>query len=196
MAIEQVTTELAKNLVNLEEDADGLYSGEVTAPEESGIYTARVNAYDEAGNVSVATSEIEVTIWKPPKTNWTINDRFNYVDYNRIKNNIQWLYEKAVELYKQFNIADMGDDISSYEAYWPVKYFNAWEQNLETINQNVFIQNYGTKKTFYENGVFIQWDELNRIEGATLRMKELLERQEAGLKRLPLRLGTFKEVRI
>lgn len=197
MAIERVTVELGNNTDVLQKTAGSNYEGNIKAPEIKGKYYATVKAYDDAGNISVAKSkEIEVTIWRPPKVNWTPNDRFNYVDYNRIKNNLQWLYEKAVELYKPFPIADMGEDIESYTAYWPVAFFNAWEQNLDTINKNMFVQNYGNKQVFYENGTFIQWNELNRIEGATLRMREILDSQEAGLKRLSFRLGNFKGVRV
>lgn len=194
MAIESVIAELGGNSSELENTDENLYSGNLEAPQESGIYIATVSAYDDAGNVSIATSdEIEVTIWKPPKVNWTVNDRFNYVDYNRIKNNLKWLYEKAVELSKYFEIEDMGEDVNSYEAYWSVAFFNAWEHNLDIINRNVLIRDYGEMQTFYENGVFIQWDELNRIEGATLEMRGILDSQEAGLKRLAFRLGTYKE---
>lgn len=197
MAIEREIAEISGEVSWLENAQKDLYEGRIQAPEKSGVYHSVVKAYDEDGNVSVKNSDpINVTIWRPPKTNWTSNDRFNYVDYNRIKNNLQWLYEKAVELYKTFPIADMGEDIESYTAYWPVAFFNAWEQNLDTINKNMFVQNYGNKQVFYENGTFIQWNELNRIEGATLRMREILDSQEAGLKRLSFRLGNFKGVRV
>ena len=42
------------------------------------------------------TSELLVSgIWKEPKTNWIIDDKFNYTDYNRIKNNIEYAYYKT-----------------------------------------------------------------------------------------------------
>ncbi len=55
------------------------------------------------------------------KTNWTINDRFNYVDYNRIKNNLTYLYELAQEVYKQFSIVDMGADIEDYTGWFGLR---------------------------------------------------------------------------
>ena len=70
------------------------------------------------------------------------------------------------------------------------------EENLETINANVFTVDYGERKTFYENMPFIQWDELNRIESATLSIRSILDRQEEGLKRIPYRLGNFKGIRV
>ena len=132
--------------------------------------------------------------WSEPKKNWISIDRFNIADFNRIKNNLQWLYEKAVKLYKNFDIADMGEDITSFESYWNVAFFNAFESNVETINNNIYTKEYGTSQRFFENGPFIKWDELNRIESACLAMKDILDRQESGLQRLAFRLGGMKGV--
>lgn len=134
--------------------------------------------------------------WTEPKVNWLSTGRFNISDYNRIKNNIQWLCEKANELYKSFSYADMGNDVVTRDSYWKVEFFNAFEQNLETVNKNILTKDYGVSQRFFENGPFIKWDELNRIESACLSMKDILERQEAGLTtRLSFRLGNMKGVR-
>lgn len=196
LAIKRVTAELGNSNAELKKSQQEVYSGDLIAPKNGGYYSATVKAHDDAGNIAVAKSnEIEVTIWKPPKTNWKSTDRFNWKDYNRIKNNLKWLHEKVCELYKSFSVEDMGDDISSYSSYWEVKFFNAWENNLETINKNMFSQNYGQKQRFFENGAFIQWNELNRIESAILRMHDILESQESGIRRIPFRFGLYKEVR-
>ena len=83
--------------------------------------------------------------WITPKTNWISTDRFNIADYNRIKNNLEYLHEYA--------------------------------------------------QRFYDNGPFIQFGELNRIESAVLKIYELLGRQEAGLSKLSFRLGNAKGVK-
>ena len=134
--------------------------------------------------------------WTEPKTNWVVTDRFNVADFNRIKNNWEWLYEKAVKLYKNFDIADMGEDIKSFESYWNVAFFNAFESNIETINNTIYTKDYGIYQRFFENGPFIKWNELNRIESACLSMKDILDRQEAGLQRLSFRLGVMKGVNV
>ena len=194
--IEKVTATVAEETTDLKE-SNSVYTGELTAPMDSGSYPVTVSAYDDSGNVTVNTSTVaEVTIWHTPKTNWTINDRFNYVDYNRIKNNMTYLYELAQEVYKQFSIVDMGADIEDYTGWFTAADFNAFESNLETINKNIFTQDYGVSQRFFNNGQFIKWDELNRIESATLQMNDLLERQKATLRKLPFRLGAFREVRI
>lgn len=134
--------------------------------------------------------------WENPKTNWKSTDRFNWWDYNRIKNNLKCLHERAGLLVKPFDIEDMGADIMEYTAYWPVDAFNKFERNLEKIDKNTYITDYGEKQTFYENGVFIKWDELNRIENAILSINSMMDRQEAAMRSIPFKLGRFKGVRI
>lgn len=194
--IEKVTATVAEETTDLKE-SNSVYTGELTAPMDSGSYPVTVSAYDDSGNVTVNTSTVaEVTLWHTPKTNWKATDRFNYVDYNRIKNNLTYLYELAQEVYKQFSIVDMGADIEDYTGWFTAAAFNAFESNLETINKNIFTQDYGVSQRFFNNGQFIKWDELNRIESATLQMNDILERQKVALRKLPFRLGAFREVRI
>lgn len=196
MAVEKVTAGISDVETELQNTDDSTYTGSLEAPSEGGEYSLEVSAYDDAGNVSVISSEIEVSIWHTPKTNWKSTDRFNFVDYNRIKNNLLWLHDKVTELYKSFEIEDMGEDVTDYSSYWKVKYFNAWERNLDIINNHMFTRDYGTAQRFFENGPFIQWTELNRIESAILNMRDILDRQEKGIRRFSFRLGTFKEVQI
>ena len=131
-------------------------------------------------------------VWTDPKTNWKNTDRFNVSDFNRIKNNIEFLHDEAELLYKKFEISNMGQNIESYESYWDVNWFNAFEENVETINNIIFTQDYGIMQRFFENGPFIKWDELNRIETACLRMKDILHRQKIGLRKIPFSLGNMK----
>lgn len=134
--------------------------------------------------------------WKEPKTDWAITDRFNYADFNRIKNNLLWLQEKANELYRSFEMEYMGEDMTSYEEYYDVDYFNAFESNLDTINSEIYTQDFGVAQRFFENAPFIQYEELNRIESATLKMRNLLLNQAESRRRIAFRLGTFREVRV
>lgn len=133
--------------------------------------------------------------WIQPKTNWAVGVRFNISDYNRIKGNLNFLHERAEEFYPNFGIIDMGAD-KWYSEYPYAREINNFEKNLETINENVFTQDLGVTATFYSNGVFIQWDELKRIESAMLSIYEMLNRQEAGLPVLSFRLGGMKGVRV
>lgn len=131
-------------------------------------------------------------MWQTPKTNWTNSDRFNMEDYNRIKNNLHYLWEEVCDMWQEFEIEDMGEDITSYKQDYNFVYFNAFESNVDIINKNMFTQNYGMRQNFYPNGVFIKFDELNRIESAILKMKQIIDGKKAGMKRLPFRLGAPK----
>ncbi len=134
--------------------------------------------------------------WIEPKTDWAESDRFNIGDYNRLKGNLIFLHEQAEELYPRFQIADMGADKNSYADYFYADEFNKFEENLETINESIFTQALGVRQTFFDNGVFIQYDELNRLESGMLKIYELLNRQKIGQRRLSFRLGNMKGVRI
>ena len=135
--------------------------------------------------------------WTTPKTDWTADDRFNITDFNRIKNNLTYLYDLAGHAFLiTFDLVSMGADMTRYSAFWNVAYFNAFETNLDNINKASFNRDYGVKKTFYANGVFIDYLELNRIENATLDLVERLTERIATLPRLPFRLGAYKQMRL
>jgi len=134
--------------------------------------------------------------WSTPKTNWSATDSFNIADYNRIKNNLQYLHDESELIYGEYDIIDMGSDISSYAGYWDVAKFNAFEQNLNTINEQMINANIGQPMTFYPNGVFIGFAELNRIENATLTLKATIDGWYEAMATLPFRLGAKRALRV
>lgn len=137
-----------------------------------------------------------MAVWNEPKTDWTVEDRFTYQDYNRIKNNLEYLWEEASEMYGDFLLEDMGEDIGSVKVAWQAKYFNAFEANVDAINKIIFTQNYGIRQTFYINGPFIRHSELNRLESAILSMKKIIDGTKAGRRRLSFRLGGMKGIKV
>lgn len=157
----------------------------------------RKDAGKEGENVMAVKSSTEIE-WIQPKTDWSSSpeERFNIEDYNRIKNNLKYLHEKAMELYGEFSIQDMGSDIEAYTAFWDSDNFNSFEKNLDTINKNTFARNIGSMQTFYPNGVFIKWSELNRIESAMLRIRNTLIAQKESKNRLSFRLGAFRKMKV
>lgn len=201
MGIKNVKASLSGNEKSLEKYENDKYERRMKAPNVSGKYAVQIRAEDDAGNVMILDDSQEpslmlyVSLWKDPKTNWKITDKFNISDYNRIKNNLLYLREKAITLTKYFEIEDMGEDILEYTELWSVNTFNLFEKNLDIINENTYQEDYGIRQVFYENGKFIQWDELNRIESAMFRINDLLIRQQQGGRRIPFKLGRFKEVR-
>ena len=134
--------------------------------------------------------------WSTPKTDWSATDSFNIADYNRIKNNLQYLHDESEIIYGEYDIVDMGSDISSYAGYWDVAKFNAFENNLQTINERMINASIGTKMTFYENGTFIGFAELNRIESATVTLKSIIDGWYEARTALPFRLGAKRALRV
>lgn len=133
--------------------------------------------------------------WETPKTNWVSTDRFNISDYNRIKNNIVYLEEIGNEVYKSFVLSEMGEDKTSYAGFWTPAEFNLFEANLELIKQNFPESDIGAPKVFFENGPFIDYQELNRIESALLKYYTMAIQQMAIIPRLAFRLGNVKGVK-
>lgn len=196
MAIDRVESAFNGSQRQLNAVGIDLYTGSHEAPGKGGEYGLRVSAYDDGGNVTTTNQTVSVTKWHTPKTNWQPTDPVNIEDYNRIKNNLEFLQERATELYATFDIQDMGADKTSYKDYYYADEFNRFEQNLDSINKNIFTQDYGPTVRFFDNGPFIDYVELNRIEGAILNMNEILDNLEAGLARLSFRLGNWKGVKI
>ena len=79
--------------------------------------------------------------WSTPKTDWNgetvdgvyTGDRFNAVDFNRIKNNLEYLRELAIKMYDEFAIQSVGSD-KTVKDYFYADEINALEANLVTIN--------------------------------------------------------------
>ena len=127
-------------------------------------------------------------IWTTPKTDWYgstdengvyTGDRFNAKDFNRIKNNLEFLRNLAIDMYKKFNITSLGKDRT------PVDYFyadeiNQLETNLQAINNNTLKRQYGSAVTYFENSVTMTFGELNRLETAILDLYDRLNNQSEG----------------
>lgn len=140
--------------------------------------------------------------WITPKTDWKVRtdeqgkyvgDYFGIEDYNRIKNNIQFLHTLAVKMYENFKISDMGDD-KGYADYPYADEINIIENNLEILAENTFRKNYGKKQVYVDNGRFIDHEELNRIESVLLDMYNRLTGQYNGRRMLAFMFGSREAV--
>lgn len=131
--------------------------------------------------------------WITPKIDWTNESYFNVEDYNRIKNNINYLKDLAYSLYISFAFTPMGAD-KAYTDFPYASEFNAFEDNLEGIKKNTYPFYTTNKKTYYDNQVFATSSDLNRIESACLKLYAGLTIQKSNKKKLALRLGNMKGV--
>lgn len=126
--------------------------------------------------------------WTTPKTDWYgstnaegvyYGDRFNAVDFNRIKNNLVYLRDLAIKLYDEFTITSLGSDRTPRD-YFYADEINTLEQNLNTINSKSLKRSYGTTPTYNDNGNVMDYTELNRLEGAILDLYDRLSNQRDG----------------
>lgn len=126
--------------------------------------------------------------WIEPKTDWKPTDHLNAEDYNRVKNNLEYLYKLGTELYPAFSITDMGAD-KDVTGHYFAREFNALENNLEAINKGTYPRDYGEKQTFADNGPFIGYIEMNRLESAILGIYNTLTSQKSSREHLAFTLG-------
>lgn len=127
-------------------------------------------------------------MWQTPKTDWHggvdangvyEGDRFNAVDFNRIKNNLQYLRDMAIKLYQEFTIPSLGVDRTPRD-YFYADEINQMEANLNTINANTLKLSYGASPVYIENGNTMDFAELNRLEGAILDLYDKLNNETNG----------------
>lgn len=126
--------------------------------------------------------------WETPKTDWYgavdsegvyTGDRFNASDFNRIKNNLDYLRDLAIKLYDEFSIISLGDDRTPAD-YFYADEINQLETNLNTVNDNTLKRSYGTAPTYVDNGNVMDYIELNRLEGAILDLYDRLTNESEG----------------
>lgn len=135
--------------------------------------------------------------WTTPKTDWKVTrdvtgiingDYFNVEDYNRIKNNMAYLCGMAKELIYNFDTSLVfGADKTEKDDYYASE-FNLWETAIEKMAPIVNVS-YGASTLFTDNGRFITYSELNRIESAQLDLKSRLESIYYGRRRFKFHLG-------
>ena len=125
--------------------------------------------------------------WSTPKTDWNgetvdgvyIGDRFNAVDFNRIKNNLEYLRELAIKMYEEFSIQSLGSDRTPKDFFYADE-INALEDNLKTINNNSLKRSYCNVPVYVDNGNTMDFKELNRLESAILDLYEKLTNEYEG----------------
>ena len=83
-------------------------------------------------------------MWQQPKTDWQAEDDVLCSDYNRIKENIEFLKELAYTLYFPFPLEDMGED-KAEEEYPYADEINRIADNLELLAAGSYHVDVGPK---------------------------------------------------
>jgi|GEM_PF-346430 hypothetical protein len=162
--------------------------------------TDPVDIDNASGPLTVMTGgEVEVTLTHrmlTPYTAWTIQydsegeytgDFFNVEDYDRIKQNIEYLREYAYFLYGGFTLRGMV--AVTVESYGYASTIDALDANLEAIAANTFRPpDMMPVKQWRGNQPPPGADDWNRIENTCLLLFEQFERQFACLPKLAFEL--------
>lgn len=136
-------------------------------------------------------------MWEAPKIDWHgsltsegiyIGDRFNAADFNRIKNNLQYLRELAVKMYDEFNIQSLGADRTPKD-YFYADEINQLEENLTVVNNSSIKGSYGNAPSYTDNGNIMDFKELNRLERAILDLYNKLSNEYEGRRKLAWNFG-------
>ena len=129
--------------------------------------------------------------WSTPKTNWKNTDYFNRSDYNRIKNNLEFLKEQSLKVLNPCSMTDMGNDVTDPNHIWDPAEFNLLEENLKRILSTNQFDTYkpDSARIYTYDGSFLSYVELNRLESWIARLEDNLTQIMADRKRLSFTLG-------
>lgn len=194
MAVVNVITEVGENEYQLNNINNSSYEAEISAPLETTDIS--VTAIDENGNTKTITEELNVGYeWLPPKTDWEATDYFNYIDYNRIVNNIRYLRNLANKLFLDISRADLGEE-KTYLSMFYAREMNNIESSLETLNLETYDFNIGETTEYKANGSTPLYTEFNRIESAILLLYNTMTSHKEALPRLAFTLGGQKGLKV
>lgn len=132
--------------------------------------------------------------WQTPKTDWVSTDFFNIQDWNRIRGNIQYIKELCDRLYDYFTIN--GIEEKTYSSMLYAKEINALEEDIYKINMNTYSVSANEQKSWAANMKAPSYEDFNRWERMTLKLKQSLEGQMDSLPRLSFILGQGRDIQI
>lgn len=203
MSVEKVTVNASYgDEFDANEEAQNVFVGTSQVPDDlqTTHYNLTIKAEDDAGNKAIYGEPLDLTVvprWITPKTNWAcyydangryIGDFFEIDDWRRIIGNLYYLKELAYKMYPVFPYNDMGDK----KQYNDLPYANEWnaiERNLDYLIQYTYKFDIGKTRTYYPEMPAVNYDDLNRIESACLKIYEGLTGQYEGLRVLAFTLG-------
>lgn len=125
--------------------------------------------------------------WQAPKTDWVASDKILATDLNRITGNLAYLKTLSEQLY-EYEISSLPSTQTRADKPYASK-LNAIETVLEQINLNTYDFNIGDTQTYVANGHPFDYNELNRIESATLKLHNTVQAEIRALPRLAMVLG-------
>lgn len=133
--------------------------------------------------------------WIEPKTDWTSQDAFDYVAYNRVSGNVTFLKAFADTLFARLTELSLETEKTNLSLIY-ARHMNAIEDGLELLNAETYGKEIGEKKTYKPNGNVPTYEEYNRIERACLVLYNELTVHKANLFKIAFTLGNQKGIRV
>ena len=133
-------------------------------------------------------------MWQTPKTNWVATDPVNVTDYNRIIGNLNELQALCQRMY-ELTATDLGNT-QTISDYPYADMLNAIETALANINSASYNFDLGVSASFSDNGNYIDYNEANRVESASLRLYDWLNAQFENIPKLSFTLGNYRGLRL
>ena len=133
--------------------------------------------------------------WIEPKTDWTSESYFNADDYNRITSNITYLYGLLSTLFLGVDSSVIGEGKNVYSLIY-AREINEIEEKLSELNNLTYNLNIGQQMEYMDNGRTMDYNELNRIEEACLKIYKTMVSHKDSLKRLSFVLGGQKGFKV
>lgn len=133
--------------------------------------------------------------WIEPKTDWTSESYFNADDYNRITSNITYLYGLLSTLFLGVDSSIIGEEKNVYSLIY-AREINEIEKKLSELNSLTYNLNIGQQMEYMDNGRTMDYNELNRIEEACLKIYKTMVSHKDSLKRLSFVLGGQKGIKV
>lgn len=148
--------------------------------------------------------------WITPKTDWTEDAFINSGDVNRWIGNLNYLRDLASHLYitqidylntqEKVVVGSIDGDLWQGDTDEDIHLYsdemNELETKLTEINNGTLIYEIGEQQTYHDNGAMPDYNELNRIESAMLRLYAEMTIQHDNLDRLAFTLGGERKFKI
>ena len=129
--------------------------------------------------------------WTQPKLNWSgkSGEYFNLnPDYNRIRDNTEYVMKLGNEMYTPFSITNF--TYPSLSDIPTISFFNTIVNNIDIVKNNTFTPSgYTAMRRYQANGAIWDYNELNKIEKNIWLLYQMLLGQKEAQRKLSFKLG-------
>lgn len=132
--------------------------------------------------------------WSTPKTDWVATDNVNVEAYNRWINNLDYLQTLCQKMYTLYK-TNLGSDQTVNDVPYE-DMLNKIETALENLNAACYNFDIGSTHVFSANSPYIDYNEINRIESAELKLYTWLTTQFENIPKLAFTLGNYRRMKV